>query len=93
MMAEKKAVETVRRKNTKVGRVVSSSMDKSVVVSVDRLVKHPLYKKYIKRTTKFMAHDPENSCSVGDKVSFEESKPISKRKRWVVREILEKAKV
>ncbi len=81
MMAEKKAVETVRRKNTKVGRVVSSSMDKSVVVSVDRLVKHPLYKKYIKRTTKFMAHDPENSCSVGDKVSFEESKPISKRKR------------
>jgi len=93
MMAEKKAEEKVRRKNTKVGTVVSSSMDKSVVVSVDRLVKHPLYKKYIRRTTKFMAHDPENACSVGDKVKFEESKPISKRKRWVVTEILEKAKV
>ncbi len=93
MIAEKKTEETIRRKNTKVGRVVSDSMDKSVVVSVDRLVKHPLYKKYIRRTTKFMAHDPENSCSVGDMVRFEESKPISKRKRWVVTVILEKAKV
>jgi len=93
MMAEKKKEETVRRKNTKVGKVVSNSMDKSVVVSVDRLVKHPLYKKYIRRTTKFMAHDPENECSVGDLIRFEESKPISKRKRWVVTGILEKAKV
>jgi small subunit ribosomal protein S17 len=93
MMAEKKVEEKVRKKNTKVGKVVSNSMDKSVVVSVDRLVKHPLYKKYIRRTTKFMAHDPENSCSVGDTVRFEESKPISKKKRWVVTEILEKAKV
>ena len=93
MMAEKKTEETIRRKNTKVGRVVSDSMDKSVVVSVDRLVKHPLYKKYIRRTTKFMAHDPENACSLGDLVRFEESKPISKKKRWVVTVILEKAKV
>lgn len=93
MMAEKKTEEIIRRKNTKVGRVVSDSMDKSVVVSVDRLVKHPLYKKYIRRTTKFMAHDPENACSLGDLVRFEESKPISKRKRWVVTVILEKAKV
>jgi small subunit ribosomal protein S17 len=93
MIAEKKKEETVRGKNTKVGRVVSNSMDKSVVVSVDRLVKHPLYKKYIKRTTKFMAHDPENECSVGDMVRFAESKPISKKKRWVVTGILEKAKV
>ena len=92
-MAEKKEAERIRRKNTKVGRVVSDSMDKSVVVSVDRLVKHPLYKKYIRRTTKFMAHDPENSCAVGDTIRFEESKPISKRKRWGVTEIIEKAKV
>lgn len=93
MMAEMKETESIRRKNTKVGKVVSNSMDKSVVVSVDRLVKHPLYKKYIRRTTKFMAHDPDNSCAVGDVIKFEESKPISKRKRWVVTEIIEKAKV
>lgn len=76
----------------KVGRVVSSAMDKSVVVAVDRLVKHPLYRKTIRRTSKFMAHDEKNECRVGDKVRIQESRPLSKRKRWIVKEILEKAK-
>lgn len=81
-----------RRRNAQVGRVVSDAMDKSIVVAVDRLVKHPLYKKTIRRTSKFMAHDEENRCSVGDQVRIEETRPLSKRKRWIVREILEKAK-
>lgn len=82
----------MKRRNTKVGRVVSNAMQKSVVVAVDRLVRHPLYVKTIRRTSKFMAHDEGNECSVGDKVLIEESRPISKRKRWIVREILEKTK-
>ncbi|UCF38095.1 MAG: 30S ribosomal protein S17 [Acidobacteriota bacterium] len=80
------------RKSTKVGRVVSNAMEKSVVVAVDRLVKHPLYEKTIRRTSKFMAHDEENTCQVGDQVAIEESRPLSRRKRWVVREVLERAK-
>lgn len=81
-----------RHRNSKVGRVVSDKMDKSVVVAVDRLVEHPLYKKTIRLTSKFMAHDEENGCTVGDRVRIEETRPLSKRKRWIVREILEKAK-
>jgi small subunit ribosomal protein S17 len=77
---------------TKVGRVISNAMDKSVVVAVDRLVKHPLYKKTIRRTSRFMAHDESNECRVGDQVRIEESRPLSKRKRWVVKGILEKSK-
>lgn len=83
---------TVKKRNTKVGRVTSSAMEKSVVVAVDRLVTHTLYKKTIRRTSKFMAHDENNECRVGDKVLIEETRPLSKRKRWIVREILEKAK-
>ena len=81
-----------KRKSTKVGRVVSNGMDKSVLVAVDRLFEHRLYGKTIRRTRKFMAHDEANECGIGDKVKIEETRPLSKRKRWVVREILEKSK-
>ena len=81
-----------KRKNMKVGRVKSNAMQKSAVVSVDRLVRHPFYGKTIRRTSTFMAHDENNECSVGDKVRIEETRPFSKRKRWIVREILEKAR-
>ncbi len=80
------------RRATKTGRVVSNAMDKSVVVAVDRLVKHPFYGKTIRRTSKFMAHDETNQCRVGDKVRIRESRPLSKRKRWIVEQVLEQAK-
>lgn len=87
------AEQTTRKKRaTKVGRVVSSAMQKSIVVAVDRLVRHPFYGKTIRRTSKFMAHDENNECKPGDKVLIEETRPLSRRKRWMVRGILEKAK-
>jgi len=67
-------------------------MEKSVVVKVEYLVSYPLYKKRIKKSTKFMAHDEKNICSIGDKVKIAETRPLSKRKRWRVTEILEKTK-
>jgi small subunit ribosomal protein S17 len=73
------------------GTVVSNKMNKTVVVQVERLVKHPLYHKYIQRRTKFAAHDKDNACQIGDKVLITESRPISKNKRWRVSEIVEKA--
>ncbi len=76
-----------------VGIVVSDKMDKTVVVMVERLVQHPLYKKYVRRRKKFMAHDEDNACRIGDKVLIEETRPLSKHKRWRVRQILERAKV
>ncbi len=76
-----------------IGVVVSDKMDKTVVVMVERLVKHPLYGKYIKRRKKYMAHDEKNECKIGDKVLIEETRPLSRRKRWRVKKILEKAKV
>lgn len=78
-------------KKTKMGIVVSDKMDKTVVVSVERLVKHPLYGKYIKRRVKFMAHDEKNNCKTGDKVLIVESSPISRKKVWMVKQVLEKA--
>ncbi len=81
-----------KTRSIKVGRVVSNGMDKSVVVAVDRLFQHALYGKTIRRTSKFMAHDEENACQVGDKVAIEETRPLSKRKRWIIREIIEKTK-
>lgn len=75
----------------KVGRVVSDKMDKTVVVAVDYARRHPLYGKRMKRTHKFKAHDEDNECRIGDTVRIEESRPISKDKRWVVREIVERA--
>jgi len=79
------------QKKTFVGRVVSDKMDKTVVVRVDRLHRHRLYKKIVKATQKYKAHDEENACSIGDVVRIAESRPISRDKRWVVQEILEKA--
>lgn len=78
-------------RRTRVGIVVSDKMDKTVVVRVDRLVKHKIYKKFIKRKVNCKAHDEANSCGVGDKVLIVESRPLSKDKRWRVREVLEKA--
>ena len=77
---------------SKVGKVVSDGMEKSVVVKVEYLGSHPLYKKRIKKSSKFMAHDEKNVCSIGDKVKITETRPLSKRKRWRVTEILEKSK-
>lgn len=74
-----------------VGKVISNKMDKSIVVQVERLVKHKVYQKYVKRRAKFAAHDETNACSIGDKVLITESRPISKTKRWRVSEIVEKA--
>ncbi len=74
----------------KVGRVVSDKMDKTVVVAVDYVRRHPLYHKRITRTSKFMAHDERNECREGDIVRIEETRPLSARKRWIVREILQR---
>ncbi|OZI05628.1 30S ribosomal protein S17 [Siphonobacter sp. BAB-5385] len=84
----------VERKLRKVrfGRVVSSSMDKSVVVTVERKVKHPIYGKFQKKTTKLMVHDENNECGVGDTIKVMETRPLSKNKRWRLVEIIEKAK-
>lgn len=74
------------------GVVVSNKMDKSIVVAVDRRIKHPVYRKFMKKTTKFMAHDEQNSCNIGDKVKIMETRPLSKDKCWRLVEILERAK-
>jgi len=73
-----------------VGTVVGNRMDKSALILVERLTKHRTYRKYVKRRSKFMAHDPQNLCEMGDKVRIIESRPFSKRKRWQVMEILRK---
>jgi small subunit ribosomal protein S17 len=74
-----------------VGVVVSNKMNKTVIVSVERLVKHPMYQKYIRRQTKFAAHDETNACRIGDKVQITESRPLSHSKRWRVSKIVGKA--
>jgi small subunit ribosomal protein S17 len=79
------------RKTTKVGLVTSDSADKSVVVKVENLVMHPLYQKFVRSTSKFMAHDEENDCNEGDRVLIEECRPLSKRKRWRVLKVIERA--
>ncbi|BAT84021.1 hypothetical protein LR48_Vigan03g085200 [Vigna angularis] len=76
-----------------VGMVVSNKMQKSVVVAVDRLFYHKVYDRYVKRTSKFMAHDENNLCNIGDKVRLNPSRPLSKHKHWVVAEILKKARI
>lgn len=76
----------------RIGKVVSNKMDKSIVVAVEKRVIHPLYKKFFKRTTKFMAHDEKNECKIGDTVKIMETRPISLKKRWRLVEVLEKAK-
>lgn len=79
-------------RKTRVGKVVSDKMDKTVVVAIVDNVKHPLYKKIIKRTVKLKAHDEENKCRIGDRVEVMETRPLSKDKRWRVTTIIEKAK-
>ena len=79
-------------RKTRVGIVVSDKMEKTVVVAVRDNVKHPLYKKIVKRTVKFKAHDENNECGIGDRVMIMETRPLSKDKRWRVAEIIEKAK-
>ena len=79
-------------RKTRVGKVVSDKMDKTIVVAIADNVKHPLYKKIIKRTVKLKAHDEENACGIGDKVQVMETRPLSKDKHWRVVEIIEKAK-
>ena len=79
-------------RKTRTGLVVSDKMDKTIVVTIEDNVRHPLYKKIIKRTVKLKAHDENNECRVGDRVSIMETRPLSKDKRWRLVEILEKAK-
>jgi len=80
-----------RPRTQKVGRVVSDKMEKTVVVAVDSVRRHPLYRKRITRTSKFLAHDEQNQAKPGDLVRIEETRPLSKRKRWIVREIVQQA--
>jgi small subunit ribosomal protein S17 len=79
-------------RKTRIGVVVSDKMDKTAVVAVERLVQHPTYKKFIKRTSKFKAHDDKDECQIGDTVKIMETRPLSKTKRWRVVEIIEKVK-
>lgn len=79
-------------RKTRIGKVVSDKMDKTIVVAIVDNVKHPLYKKIVKRTVKFKAHDEQNACRIGDRVEIMETRPLSKDKRWRVINILEKAK-
>ena len=77
-------------RKTKLGVVSSNKMDKTITVSVERKVKHPLYGKFVKKSTKFHAHDEKNECSIGDTVKIMESRPLSKTKRWRLVEVVEK---
>ena len=89
-MAATEETKSKKNERTKTGVVVSNKMQKTVVVAVENLVKHKMYQKYIRRTSKFLAH-AENALNVGDRVVIEESRPLSKRKRWAVREVIEKS--
>ena len=88
-MAEEKKE---KHKQTKVGTVVSNKMQKTVVVAVENRVMHPMYQKYVKQTSKFLAHAENNDVNIGDRVVIEETRPLSKRKRWNVREVIERAR-
>ncbi|HIW10651.1 MAG TPA: 30S ribosomal protein S17 [Candidatus Rikenella faecigallinarum] len=86
-------MEVVRNlRKERIGVVVSNKMDKSIVVAVKRKVKHPIYGKFVNKTTKFVAHDEENTCGEGDTVRIMETRPLSKNKRWRLVEIIERAK-
>ncbi|MDA0680881.1 MAG: 30S ribosomal protein S17 [Proteobacteria bacterium] len=90
MSEENKTVEK-KAQRTVVGRVVSDKMDKTVSVAIERVIKHPKYGKYIRRTSKLMAHDENNECKTGDRVSISECRPIAKNKAWRVVDIVERA--
>lgn len=82
--------QVTKGKKVRQGKVVSNKMDKSIVVAVERQVMHPLYKKYFRLTKKFMAHDENNDCQIGDVVRIVESRPLSARKRWTLLEVVER---
>jgi small subunit ribosomal protein S17 len=88
---EKNETAAKDNKRTKTGVVVSTKMQKTVVVAVENLVQHTMYQKYVRQTSKFLAHAENNDIHVGDRVVIEETRPLSKRKRWNVREVLERA--
>ncbi len=97
IVAESATMETATseargRRKERVGKVVSDKMEKTVIVTLTRQVPHPLYKKYFKKTTKFVAHDEKNDAKTGDTVRIMETRPLSKTKRWRVVEVLERAK-
>ncbi|HMS65496.1 MAG TPA: 30S ribosomal protein S17 [Ignavibacteria bacterium] len=79
-------------RKTRIGKVLSNKMDKTIIVSEEKRIMHPIYKKYFKKTTKFAAHDDKNTCDIGDKVKIMETRPLSKTKRWRLVEIIEKVK-
>ena len=79
-------------RKVRIGKVVSDKMDKSITLTVDRKVKHPLYGKFVQKTTKLMAHDENNACGIGDTVKVMETRPLSKNKRWRLVEVIAKAK-
>jgi small subunit ribosomal protein S17 len=87
-------METTERnlRKERIGKVVSNKMQKSITVAVDRRVKHPIYGKFVHKTTKFMAHDEKNEAGIGDTVRISETRPLSKLKRWRLVEVIEKAK-
>ena len=89
--AQKAAAGRPGGRQEKLGVVISNKMNKTVVVEVERFVMHPLYHKYLRRRSRFMAHDARNACQIGDRVTILESRPLSKRKRWVVRSIVGKS--
>ncbi len=80
------------RRKTRIGLVTSNKMDKTITIAVERKVKHPIYGKFLKKTTKFMAHDEKNECSIGDVVKIMETRPLSKNKCWRLVEVVEKVK-
>jgi small subunit ribosomal protein S17 len=83
---------TRNSRKVRVGKVTSNKMDKSIVIMVERKIKHPIYGKFLTKSSKFMAHDENNECGIGDTVRIMETRPLSKRKRWRLVEIIEKAK-
>ena len=85
-------MEARNLRNTRIGVVTSNKMTKSITVAVERKVKHPIYGKFVKKTTKFHAHDEKNECSIGDVVKIMETRPLSKTKRWRLVEVVEKVK-
>ena len=85
-------METRKIRKEKIGVVISNNMDKSIVVEVERKVKHPIYGKFVKKSSRFMAHDNENECLEGDKVRIAETRPLSKNKCWRLVEVIEKVK-
>jgi small subunit ribosomal protein S17 len=91
MSEQTETAETQGKLRVVTGKVVSNKMDKTISVSVERLVKHPLYGKYLRRTTKFLAHDEENACTEGDLVSITECRPRSKNKSWELVEVVEQS--